>query len=308
MKCKCKKFLVIYLCLTASAATLANDFSSLSCGEEGDTNRKIYVFNKINDHYNLASPFHDIPLFPEEQKDVVNMIVEIPQAAQDKLEINKTEKYNPLMYDIRDNKIRKIEYQAHHTNIKGYPFHYGALPQTWEHSGVQDSHTKLFGDNDPVDAFDISTMPRKPGDIVKVKVLGAIAMIDNKETDWKILVINTEDEMASKYNDITDIPWGVVDTIYDFLLNYKTSEGKSQNEFFKKIYWNQQEALDIIGELHRNWRQLCDDQEGTLQIIQSNRPEKQDEMPECNLSERPKIYEEPMCPTTSSAKLTRTNH
>ena len=41
--------------------------------------------------------------------------------------------------------------------------------------------------------------------MIKVKVLGTFAMIDEGETDWKIMAIDVEDELASKLNDIEDV-------------------------------------------------------------------------------------------------------
>lgn len=38
------------------------------------------------------------------------------------------------------------------------------------------------------------------GEIIKVKVLGTLALIDEGETDWKVIVINTEDPEAGDFN------------------------------------------------------------------------------------------------------------
>lgn len=38
------------------------------------------------------------------------------------------------------------------------------------------------------------------GEIIKVKVLGTLALIDEGETDWKVIVINTEDPEAASFN------------------------------------------------------------------------------------------------------------
>lgn len=41
------------------------------------------------------------------------------------------------------------------------------------------------------------------GEIIKVKVLGTLALIDEGETDWKVIVINTEDPEAGDFNGMT---------------------------------------------------------------------------------------------------------
>lgn len=38
------------------------------------------------------------------------------------------------------------------------------------------------------------------GEVIKVKVLGTLALIDEGETDWKVIVINTDDPDAADYN------------------------------------------------------------------------------------------------------------
>lgn len=38
------------------------------------------------------------------------------------------------------------------------------------------------------------------GEVIKVKVLGTLALIDEGETDWKVIVINTDDPEADSYN------------------------------------------------------------------------------------------------------------
>lgn len=172
------------------------------------------------------------------------MIIEIPQLKQEKMEINKNKSYNPLMYDIKDDKIRLVTYKG------GYPFHYGVLPMTWENVAIKDNKTKKFGDNDPIDAFDISSIVAYTGLIKQVKILGAFAMIDSDETDWKLVCIDVNDPNANNYNDISDVPHNIIGTIDDFLTNYKTVEGKPQNQFAKQKIWNNKDAIKIIEEVH----------------------------------------------------------
>lgn len=38
------------------------------------------------------------------------------------------------------------------------------------------------------------------GEVIKVKVLGVLAMIDEGETDWKVIAINVEDPEANDLN------------------------------------------------------------------------------------------------------------
>ena len=39
----------------------------------------------------------------------------------------------------------------------------------------------------------------------QVKVLGIMALLDEGETDWKVIVVDVNDPLASKLNDIEDV-------------------------------------------------------------------------------------------------------
>lgn len=59
-----------------------------------------------------------------------------------------------------------------------YPFHYGALPQTYENPQHKHPDTGAKGDNDPLDAVDLSDYPAECGNVKQVKVLGTYALLD----------------------------------------------------------------------------------------------------------------------------------
>lgn len=61
------------------------------------------------------------------------------------------------------------------------------------------------GDNDPVDVVEIGSVQCQQGGVYKVKPLGAYAMIDDGELDWKIVCIRTDDPLADVMNDIEDV-------------------------------------------------------------------------------------------------------
>lgn len=63
----------------------------------------------------------------------------------------------------------------------------------------------MQGDNDPVDVVEIGTVQCQQGGVYKVKPLGAYAMIDDGELDWKIVCIRTDDPKADVLNDIEDV-------------------------------------------------------------------------------------------------------
>jgi inorganic pyrophosphatase len=230
-----------------------------------------------------------------DDRSVCNMIVEIPQYTTKKMEINKEETMNPLMYNIRGGKIRTVEYKARGAEKSGYPFHYGALPQTWEDPTHADRLTGRYGDNDPVDVFDISSLPQRSGSIYSVKILGAFAMIDCDETDWKVVAINQSDDMASSYNDINDVPDNILNTIEDFLINYKvddTTDNTHINTFADQKIWPQCDVIDIISTTHRLWNNLVSNRTEIAELIKSAHPSKCDNIMNINLCGKkiPVIY------------------
>ena len=64
---------------------------------------------------------------------------------------------------------------------------------------------RIQGDNDPVDVVEIGSEQLESGKVYKVKVLGAYAMIDEGELDWKIVAIREDDLMARHLQDIDDV-------------------------------------------------------------------------------------------------------
>jgi len=150
----------------------------------------------------IISPFHDIPLWHDEAAGIVNMIVEIPRFSNAKLEISKDEWMNPIRQDVKKGSLRFVKncFPYH-----GYLWNYGAIPQTWESPTVLDHDTGLKGDNDPIDVVEIGGGLGETGQVKQVKVLGVLAMLDEGETDWKIIAIDVNDPLAEKLNDASDV-------------------------------------------------------------------------------------------------------
>ncbi|GJV50466.1 V-type proton ATPase subunit A1-like protein [Tanacetum coccineum] len=55
------------------------------------------------------------------------------------------------------------------------------------------------------DVFEVAESRRKVGQLIKVKPLWALAMIDERELDWKVIAISLDDPRASLVNDVNDI-------------------------------------------------------------------------------------------------------
>ncbi|XP_055061291.2 inorganic pyrophosphatase 2, mitochondrial [Misgurnus anguillicaudatus] len=216
------------------------------------------------------SPFHDIPLYvaDEQEYDVppkklktneilFNMVVEVPRWTNAKMEMATMEPLNPIKQDVKNGKLR---YVANIFPHKGYIWNYGALPQTWEDPNHTDKDTKCCGDNDPIDVCDIGSNVCEAGQVIQVKVLGILALIDEGETDWKVIAINIEDPDALNLNDIEDVRKvkpGYLEATVDWFKKYKVPDGKPENNFgLNGQFKNKDFAIEVIKSTHSYWKAL----------------------------------------------------
>jgi inorganic pyrophosphatase len=89
--------------------------------------------------------------------------------------------------------------------------------------------TGCIGDNDPIDVIEIGTKQLHTGSITPVKVLGVLALIDDGETDWKVIAINTNDSLSKHLHDIDDVRKqvpGCLKAIREYLRIYKVCTGR----------------------------------------------------------------------------------
>ncbi|KAJ3089683.1 Inorganic pyrophosphatase [Quaeritorhiza haematococci] len=210
-----------------------------------------------NNEGKVVSPFHDIPLYANAEKTILNMIVEIPRWTNAKLEISKEEPFNPIKQDVKKGKLRFVRNCFPH---HGYIWNYGAFPQTWEDPTATHPETKCKGDNDPLDVCEIGELVGHIGQVKQVKVLGTMALLDEGETDWKVIVIDVNDPLAAKLNDIEDVEKhlpGLLRATNEWFRIYKIPDGKPENNFaFSGEAKNKKYALDVITECHEAWRKL----------------------------------------------------
>lgn len=68
-----------------------------------------------------------------------------------------------------------------------------------------DKSTGAKGDNDPIDVIEIGSRVAKRGEVLQVKILGIVGLVDEGETDWKVIVIDVKDAKADQVWDIDDV-------------------------------------------------------------------------------------------------------
>lgn len=72
--------------------------------------------------------------------------------------------------------------------------------KTFEDPNFISPYTNKKGDNDPIDVLEIGASVATVGEIKQVKVLGIIGLLDQDETDWKVIVIDSKDPLFEKMN------------------------------------------------------------------------------------------------------------
>lgn len=201
------------------------------------------------------------------------------------------EAFNPLKQDMKKGKLRFVR---NCFPYKGYIWNYGCLPQvqsvdkfvqityhlhelqTWEDPTSVHPDTKARGDNDPIDVCEIGEQIGYPGQVKQVKVLGVMALLDEGETDWKVLAIDVKDPMADRLNgklhvnirntiidgiqtiDIHDVEKylpGLIDATRHWFKIYKMPDGKPANKFAFKGACKDR----VSGEMHvyMSHNELC---------------------------------------------------
>ena len=205
----------------------------------------------------FLSPWHDLPLLMSSgggygSDPLYTFVVEIPMYETAKMEVSKADVYNPIKQDT--NKDGSPRYYTYGTPF----FNYGLLPQTWEDPSACDAKGHC-GDNDPLDVMEIGSTPLPMGTVTPVRVLGSLELIDEGETDHKIIAIRTDDP---DYNRITDmasleaVKPGIVEKLIDWLKMYKTSDGKGVNSLSSDLPTSKAEAISIISECNARWQKL----------------------------------------------------
>ncbi|KAK0153683.1 Inorganic pyrophosphatase [Merluccius polli] len=224
---------------------------SYTVEERGSLNGLNYRLFIKNADGKYVSPFHDIPMYADEGQNIFNAVIEVPRWTNAKMEIATKDPLNPIKQDMKNGKLRYVANVFPH---KGYIWNYGAIPQTWEDPAHTDANTGCNGDNDPIDICEIGTKVCSRGEVIRVKVLGILAMIDEGETDWKVIVINVDDPEAKELNNISD---GYLDDTVDWFRRYKVPDGKPENKFaFNGEFKDKDFAIDIVKSTHNSWKAL----------------------------------------------------
>ena len=196
-----------------------------------------------------VSYWHDIPL--KDSTNLYNFVCEIPMNTRAKMEVALDEHLTPMKQDVD----KSGELRFYKSRI---PWNYGMLPKTWEdpsHSWPEIDGLK--GDGDPIDVVEISGMRCEMGRVYRVQVLGAYALIDEGEVDWKIVAKRTDFTGEIKKDCIKDI--------HDWFRDYKIPDGKPPGKYgLKGAFQDPTTAIRVIeiakSLYSKRFGSLCDHQ------------------------------------------------
>jgi inorganic pyrophosphatase len=144
--------------------------------------------------------WHDVDL-GDEAPGIIPVVIEVPKGSKTKYELDKKSGFI---------KVDRILYSSVH-----YPANYGFIPRTY------------CDDQDPLDVLVLGQGPVTPLCIMMAKPIGVMEMIDQGESDDKIIAVHANDPEYSHYNSIHELPPHTMTEIRRFFEDYKALENKS---------------------------------------------------------------------------------
>ena len=145
------------------------------------------------------NPWHDVDL-GESIPDLFPAIIEVPKGSKTKYELDKPTGM------IRVDRILYSSMQ--------YPANYGFIPRTY------------CDDNDPLDVLVLGQETVYPLSIVMARPIGVMEMVDQGETDDKIIAVHVHDPEYAHYNTLEELPPHRMIEIKRFFEDYKALEKK----------------------------------------------------------------------------------
>ncbi len=132
--------------------------------------------------------------------DVMNVIIEIPKFSKNKYEIDK------------ETGLIALDRVMH--SAQDYPFDYGFVPKT------------LWDDGDALDVLVLTTYPLFPGILVPARPVAIMNMLDDGESDAKVIAVPLKDPRFETVVDLKSINPHTLKEIEHFFSTYKKVQNK----------------------------------------------------------------------------------
>ncbi len=160
----------------------------------------------------------------DDSPNVVTSVIEIPKECSNKYEYDK--------------KRHVFKLDRHLYSPFHYPQDYGFIPQT------------LAEDGDPLDIIILGETPTFPGCVYDAQPIGLFRMVDQGQSDEKILAFATGNPRFHGTKDYSEVQPHLLKEIEHFFSVYKALEGKKTDV----LGWGSlDEAKAIIEACHRRF-------------------------------------------------------
>jgi inorganic pyrophosphatase len=200
---------------------------------------------------NKAHPWHGVEI-GNEAPGVVTAFIEIVPSDTVKYEADKETGY------------LKIDRPQQYSNV--VPANYGFIPRTYcgeriaqlarKGSGLEVSG----GDRDPLDILVLSEHHIPRGDILlKARPIGGFCLLDAGEADDKIIAVLKGDKVYGEYEEITELPDGILERIKHYFLTYKALPGETNACIIAHTY-SREAAYSVITEAAADYQRLVADE------------------------------------------------
>jgi inorganic pyrophosphatase len=154
--------------------------------------------------------------------------------------------YDRVKYEI-DKKTGYLVVDRPNLTSSSAPTLYGFIPRTYCGKKVGAlMPPAVKGDGDPLDICVLSERMISNSEILlKARVVGGLPMLDNGEADDKIIAILERDSMWGNVQDITELPFALVDRLRHYFATYKSLNLDDMNVKIDKMY-GRDHAFEVV--------------------------------------------------------------
>ncbi|QIW61872.1 inorganic diphosphatase [Mycoplasmopsis gallinacea] len=155
-------------------------------------------------------------------KNIIKVKIEIQKDSKIKYE------YNRKTGEIEVDRILRGDFK--------YPANYGFIPNA------------LDWDGDELDVLVYSEETFMPGTTLNARIIGAMKMIDDGETDTKLIAVHHDDYRLDHINKLEDLPAPFIDTVRTFFSTYKNWKrpGITSVNGFEDVEWALEEYAECV--------------------------------------------------------------
>ncbi|WP_025755484.1 inorganic diphosphatase [Mycoplasmopsis cricetuli] len=155
-------------------------------------------------------------------KNIINVKIEIQKDSRIKYEYNRKTK------EIEVDRILREDFK--------YPANYGFIPNA------------LDWDGDELDVLVYSEETFAVGTSLQARIIGAMKMVDDGETDTKLIAVHADDYRLENIKKLNDLPLPFLDTVKTFFSTYKNwkKPGITSVDGFEDVNWALEEYKECV--------------------------------------------------------------